>query len=87
MEKIPAAQCLNIDKATCEEAKDYTKRKYVFRLHLKDGAEFLFVAPDQTEMKEWLEKLQYWAGMFALSSFTCFHEYACHFWHPPPREL
>lgn len=62
IDRIPAAQCLNIDQATCEEAKDYTKRKYVFRLRLKDGAEFLFVAQNSAEMKEWQEKLQYWAA-------------------------
>lgn len=63
IDRIPAAQCLNIDQATCEEAKDYTKRKYVFRLRLKDGAEFLFVAQNSAEMKEWQEKLQYWAAL------------------------
>lgn len=61
-DKIPAAHSLNINKAICEEATDYTKRENVLRLRLKDGAEFLLDAGSQKEMSNWQEKLCYWAG-------------------------
>ncbi|XP_029641431.1 spectrin beta chain, non-erythrocytic 1 isoform X3 [Octopus sinensis] len=60
-DKIPAAHSLNINKAICEEATDYTKRENVLRLRLKDGAEFLLDAGSQKEMSNWQEKLCYWA--------------------------
>jgi hypothetical protein len=44
LEKLPVAPCLFLHNATCEAAMNYTKKKNVFRLHLKDGSEYLFEA-------------------------------------------
>jgi hypothetical protein len=47
LEKLPAAPCLFLHNATCEAAMNYTKKKNVFRLHLKDGIylNILYIVP------------------------------------------
>merc|ERR1711997_845963 len=46
-----------IHNAQIEEAKDYTKRKYVIRLITQDSSEFLFDASTSDNQKNWIEKL------------------------------
>ncbi|XP_041352702.1 spectrin beta chain, non-erythrocytic 5-like isoform X2 [Gigantopelta aegis] len=60
-ESQAAAPPLNIHKAICEIATDYTKKKNVLRLRLHDGAEFLLEASSTEEMNEWLKKIVYYA--------------------------
>ncbi|XP_071162084.1 spectrin beta chain-like isoform X8 [Mytilus edulis] len=54
LEKTPVAPCLFLHEAFCEAAMDYTKKKNVFRLRLKDGSEFLFEASNHEEMNAWI---------------------------------
>ena len=54
LEKLPVAPCLFLHNATCEAAMNYTKKKNVFRLHLKDGSEYLFEANNHEEMNSWI---------------------------------
>lgn len=39
-------------------ASDYTKRRYVFRLRLAGGGEYLFQAKDEEEMQRWIVQFQ-----------------------------
>nr|XP_018898887.1 PREDICTED: spectrin beta chain, non-erythrocytic 1 isoform X2 [Bemisia tabaci] len=52
-----------IFKARCEKAEDYTKRKHVFRLHCTDGSEFLFLASNEQEMEDWVNKISFHAQL------------------------
>ncbi|XP_055376264.1 spectrin beta chain, non-erythrocytic 1 isoform X2 [Condylostylus longicornis] len=54
---------VNILNAKCERAEDYTKKKHVFRLKLPDGAEFLFEAPTDSLMNEWVKKISFHASL------------------------
>ncbi|XP_055911888.1 spectrin beta chain, non-erythrocytic 5 isoform X2 [Eupeodes corollae] len=54
---------VNILGAKCERAEDYTKKKYVFRLKLPDGSEFLFEAPKLESMNDWIRKISFHAGL------------------------
>jgi hypothetical protein len=38
---------VNVSQAGIETANDYTKKSFVFRLHVTDGSEFLFAADTQ----------------------------------------
>ncbi|XP_014671017.1 PREDICTED: spectrin beta chain, non-erythrocytic 1-like isoform X2 [Priapulus caudatus] len=49
---------LLIHKSRVTVATDYTKHKHVFRLLLADNAEYLFQAPDENEMRDWIDKIQ-----------------------------
>jgi len=60
-ENLASAPPLPILGATCDTAADYTKKKNVLRLSLPDGSEYLFMAPDQSEMTQWLLKIQFHA--------------------------
>ena len=62
IENQAIAPPLAMREATCEIATDYTKKKNVLRLKLDDGAEYLFMASTQSEMDEWLAKIQFHAG-------------------------
>ena len=57
-----AASPLVLQRASCEIATDYTKKKNVLRLTLSDGADFLLMANSQNEMVEWLNKIKFYAG-------------------------
>ncbi|XP_067877956.1 spectrin beta chain, non-erythrocytic 1-like isoform X6 [Heterodontus francisci] len=46
---------VSLTDAKCEVAHDYKKRKYVFKLRLSEGKEFLFQAKDETEMNSWID--------------------------------
>uniref|UniRef100_A0A1I8NPX4 Spectrin beta chain, non-erythrocytic 5 n=2 Tax=Stomoxys calcitrans TaxID=35570 RepID=A0A1I8NPX4_STOCA len=54
---------VNILGAKCERAEDYTKKKYVFRLKLPDGSEFLFEAPSLDIMNDWVRKISFHASL------------------------
>ncbi|XP_063994705.1 spectrin beta chain, non-erythrocytic 5 isoform X3 [Diachasmimorpha longicaudata] len=54
---------ITIFNATCEKAEDYTKRKHVFRLKCTDGSEFLFLASNDQEMEDWVNKISFHAKL------------------------
>lgn len=54
---------ITIFNAVCEKADDYTKKKNVFRLKCTDGSEFLFLAPNQQEMEDWVNKISFHAKL------------------------
>ncbi|XP_012141419.2 spectrin beta chain, non-erythrocytic 5 kst isoform X2 [Megachile rotundata] len=54
---------ITIFNAICEKANDYTKKKNVFRLKCTDGSEFLFLAPSQQEMEDWVNKISFHAKL------------------------
>ncbi|KAM0736256.1 Spectrin beta chain, non-erythrocytic 1 [Formica fusca] len=54
---------ITIFNAMCEKADDYTKKKNVFRLKCTDGSEFLFLAPSQQEMEDWVNKISFHAKL------------------------
>ncbi|XP_026666604.1 spectrin beta chain, non-erythrocytic 5 isoform X2 [Ceratina calcarata] len=54
---------ITIFNAVCEKADDYTKKKNVFRLKCTDGSEFLFLAPSQQEMEDWVNKISFHAKL------------------------
>ncbi|KAI9542430.1 Spectrin beta chain, non-erythrocytic 1 [Dissostichus eleginoides] len=45
---------ISLGDAVCEVANGYKKRKFVFKLRLGDGKEFLFQAKDEAEMSAWI---------------------------------
>ena len=53
---------LSITGAKVAPATDYTKRSNVFRLRLANGGEYLFQAKSESEMNEWITKLNNAAG-------------------------
>lgn len=48
---------IQLDDVQVEIASNYTKKKYVFRLKLSNGAEYLFQAKDDGEMECWLNTI------------------------------
>uniref|UniRef100_A0AAQ4QLC9 Spectrin beta chain n=1 Tax=Gasterosteus aculeatus aculeatus TaxID=481459 RepID=A0AAQ4QLC9_GASAC len=46
---------ISLGEAVCEVAHDYKKRKFVFKLRLGDGKEYLFQAKD--EMSSWIRSI------------------------------
>ncbi|XP_052120778.1 spectrin beta chain, non-erythrocytic 1 isoform X4 [Frankliniella occidentalis] len=52
-----------IFKAQCEKADNYTKKKHVFRLCGTDGSKFLFLAPTEAEMEDWVNKITFHAQL------------------------
>ena len=52
-----AAPPMDLSGAWCEEARDYTKRKHVFRLVSPDDAEFLFVARNSSDLCRWVQQI------------------------------
>ncbi|XP_034253991.1 spectrin beta chain, non-erythrocytic 1 isoform X5 [Thrips palmi] len=58
-----ASSPMVILKARCEKADNYTKRKHVFRLCCLDGSEFLFLAPNEAEMLDWVTKISFHAQL------------------------
>lgn len=63
IDKNAAAPPVNLLQAKCTKATDYIKKKNVFRIQLSDGAEFLFMAPNENSMQEWLNKLSFHASL------------------------
>lgn len=62
-QKKAATAPVSILNARCEKADDYTKRKNVFRLHLPDGSEFLFLTSSNTELQDWVNKISFHASL------------------------
>lgn len=62
-QKKAAASPVNILNARCEKADDYTKKKHVFRLHLPDGSEFLFLTANEAECVDWINKISFHASL------------------------
>lgn len=62
-QKKAATAPVSILNARCEKADDYTKRKNVFRLHLPDGSEFLFLTSSNTELQDWVNKILFHASL------------------------
>lgn len=62
MERAAAAPPLNIHASHCEIASDYTKKKNVLRLKVRDGSEFLLETTSSSEMEKWLSKINFYAG-------------------------
>ncbi|XP_034056084.1 spectrin family protein isoform X5 [Gymnodraco acuticeps] len=48
---------ISLGDAVCEVANGYKKRKFVFKLRLGDGKEFLFQAKDEAEMSAWISSI------------------------------
>uniref|UniRef100_A0A8C3G9G6 Spectrin beta chain n=1 Tax=Cyclopterus lumpus TaxID=8103 RepID=A0A8C3G9G6_CYCLU len=48
---------ISLGEAVCEVANDYKKRKFVFKLRLGDGKEYLFQAKDEAEMSSWIRSI------------------------------
>lgn len=53
---------INIHRSVTEIASDYTKKQNVLQLKLHDGAEFLFEFSSPESVKNWLTKIQFFAG-------------------------
>ena len=62
-ENIPASSPVSMYGAKVTRASDYTKKKHVFRLQLPDASEFLFAAPQQSSLQEWLSRISYVAEL------------------------
>ncbi|XP_031712808.1 spectrin family protein isoform X2 [Anarrhichthys ocellatus] len=45
---------ISLGEAVCEVAHGYKKRRFVFKLRLGDGKEYLFQAKDEAEMSSWI---------------------------------
>ncbi|XP_044739331.1 spectrin beta chain, non-erythrocytic 1 isoform X2 [Chrysoperla carnea] len=58
-----AASPVVIMNAKCEIADDYTKKKHAFRLTCTDNSEFLFIAANEKEMHEWINKITFHAKL------------------------
>lgn len=63
LQKKAATAPVSILNARCEKADDYTKRKNVFRLHLPDGSEFLFLTSSNEELQDWVNKISFHASL------------------------
>ncbi|XP_016965390.1 spectrin beta chain, non-erythrocytic 5 isoform X1 [Drosophila biarmipes] len=63
LQQKTATAPVNILGAKCERAEDYTKKKYVFRLKLPDGSEFLFEAPSLDILNDWVRKISFHASL------------------------
>ncbi|XP_048733527.1 spectrin alpha chain, non-erythrocytic 1-like isoform X2 [Ostrea edulis] len=61
MENIPATPPVFLHNAYCDVASDYHKKKHVLRLRSADGAESLLEAASESDMREWISKVQYYA--------------------------
>lgn len=53
---------INIYSARIEPARDYTKKKHVLRIKVKDGSEFLLAFDSQSDCLEWNRALSLRAG-------------------------
>ncbi|XP_055309165.1 spectrin beta chain, non-erythrocytic 1 isoform X4 [Sitodiplosis mosellana] len=62
-QKKGASSPVNILNSRCEKADDYTKKKHVFRLHLPDGSEFLFLTANEVECLDWINKISFHASL------------------------
>ena len=56
-------------------AGDYTKRKFVFRLHTSDGSEFLFGADSEEQQEEWVKKIKFHATLPPSQQLTSYRDF------------
>lgn len=49
---------IDLRGGSAEVATDYTKKKFVLRVKLASGAEFLFQARNDSEMRQWVNTLK-----------------------------
>lgn len=49
---------IDLSGGSAEVATDYTKKKFVLRVKLVTGAEFLFQARNEAEMRQWVNTLK-----------------------------
>lgn len=49
---------IDLRGGAAEVATDYTKKKFVLRVKLASGAEFLFQARNDSEMRQWVNTLK-----------------------------
>ena len=63
MENTAASSPIYIMNGRCEPSPDYQKRKYAFRLRTQDGAEYLFSAPNEVKMHDWVAKVAFHAAL------------------------
>lgn len=63
LEKKAAVSPINIHDAECKVAMDYTKRKHVFRISLKDGSEYLFSTDKAGYLEDWIKKISFHAKL------------------------
>ena len=64
-----------IYQASVELAGDYTKRKFVFRLHTSDGSEFLFGADSEEQQEEWVKKIKFHASLPPSQQLTSYRDF------------
>merc|ERR1711874_902936 len=64
-----------IYQPSVELAGDYTKRKFVFRLHTSDGSEFLFGADSEEQQEEWVKKIKFHACLPPSQQLTSYRDF------------
>jgi len=87
-ESKAASPPLMIFQASVQTADDYTKRKFVFRLHTSDGSEFLFGADNEDQQQEWVKKIKFHATLPPSQQLTQYRDFdetkENEFTHPIP---
>lgn len=68
----------NIHQAKCVAAPDYTKKKHVFRLHLQDGAEYLFATDKADVLSDWVKKIDFHAQLPPSQQLMSYDEWTIH---------
>ncbi|XP_043536626.1 spectrin beta chain, non-erythrocytic 4-like [Chiloscyllium plagiosum] len=48
---------ITLSESTCEIASNYKKKKFVFKVRMNDGSEYLFQAKDEEEMNNWIKTI------------------------------
>merc|ERR1719411_2237884 len=74
-ESKAASPPLMIFQASVQTADDYTKRKFVFRLHTSDGSEFLFGADNEEQQREWVKKIRFHASLPPSQQLTSYRDF------------
>jgi len=67
-----ASSPIMIYQAGIEAANDYTKKAFVFRVHVTDGSEYLFSAESQEQQEEWVKKLKFHASLTPAKQLTSY---------------
>ena len=58
-EGTPASAPFSVYAAKVSRPNDYTKKKHVFRLQLRDGSEFLFSPADENALNDWMTRISF----------------------------
>uniref|UniRef100_A0AC35U570 PH domain-containing protein n=1 Tax=Rhabditophanes sp. KR3021 TaxID=114890 RepID=A0AC35U570_9BILA len=58
-------KCIPLHHVLSEQATDYTKRKFVFRVKTPKGGEFLFQSDSPEEVNQWIQSINYAAAAFS----------------------